>query len=106
MKLILRCLWTAYDYISTPEARKESDFMVVGGVSHSRMYQYPETPQQALGWMVRKILSVEEALKNIPYPDPTSQSIADALQGTLKLPDYVFTMETDQVKVGVWDETK
>jgi hypothetical protein len=35
------------------------------------MYQYPETPQQRLGWMMRKVLSINDALKNIPYPDPS-----------------------------------
>ena len=37
-QLILRCLWTSYDYVSGEENKKKFDHYAVGGVSHCRMY--------------------------------------------------------------------
>jgi len=45
---------------------------VVGGVIDFRLFQYPEGPRPAMKWTIRNVFSVEDRLKNIPYPDPTS----------------------------------
>ena len=44
----------------------------VGGVVDFRLFQYPEGPRPAMKWTVRNVFSVDDRLKNIPYPDPTS----------------------------------
>lgn len=53
---------------------------------------------------MRNVFSVQDRLRNIPYPDPTTQIQTDPIAITYNLPDYVFTNENDDVKVGVWDE--
>lgn len=53
---------------------------------------------------MRNVFSVNDRLKNIPYPDPTTQIQTDPISITYNLPDYVYTTENDDVKVGVWDE--
>mmetsp|Transcript_5836 Transcript_5836/g.9352 ORF Transcript_5836/g.9352 Transcript_5836/m.9352 type:complete len:302 (-) Transcript_5836:804-1709(-) len=100
--LIMRCLWTSFDYISG-ENLKNFDHITVGGVQHCRMFQYPELPKQTTAWTMRKIQSIENSLKCIPFPDPASSQIDD-VKAIYKLPDYVFTTEKDEIKVGVWDE--
>ena len=50
------------------------------------------------------MFSVADRLRNIPYPDPTTQIQTDPIAITFNLPDYVFTTENDDVKVGVWDD--
>ena len=40
-KLIMRCMWSSYDNITTPEAAKTANSIVVGGVAHNRMYEFP-----------------------------------------------------------------
>lgn len=52
---------------------------------------------------MRKVLSVKDALREIPYPDPTSTAVTDPIQATFKLPEYVFTTDKDDMKMGVWD---
>lgn len=37
--LVLRCLWTSFDYLS---AAKEQDDLVVGGVVDFQMFHYPD----------------------------------------------------------------
>lgn len=54
--------------------------------------------------MMRNVYSINDRLKNIPYPDPTTQISTDPVWISFTLPDYVFTTEHDDVKVGVWDE--
>lgn len=39
--IILRTVWTAFDYISGSENAKKFDYYVVGGVVNSGMYEYP-----------------------------------------------------------------
>lgn len=58
--------------------------------------------------MIRSIYSIEDRLRNIPYPDlalASSDNTASAINIGYKLPNYVFTTEdTTNVKIGVWDE--
>ena len=56
-------------------------------------------------WTMRKIQTVDNSLRHIPYPDPNSGVQTDPVQVIYKLADYVFTTENDDIKVGVWDET-
>jgi hypothetical protein len=53
---------------------------------------------------MRNVFAVEDILKNIPYPDPTTQIQIDPVPIIYVLPDYVFITENDDIKVGVWDE--
>lgn len=41
------------------------------------MYYYPEQSKQAGKWNMRPILTVEQRLRNIPFPDPSAHVAAD-----------------------------
>jgi hypothetical protein len=104
MMIILRCMWTSFDYVSGAQNLKAFDELVVGGVFLCKMYGYPEPPRNSTKWSMRKIQSVEDALKCINYPDVTSTSQADPVGVIITLPDYIFTTPKDEIKVGIWDE--
>ena len=53
---------------------------------------------------MRKIHSIDDTLKEIPYPEPASQVQADPVSVQYKLADTIFTTENDEISVGVWDE--
>jgi hypothetical protein len=57
-------------------------------------------------WTVRNVYSIEDRLRNIPYPDPTSQVQPDPIGIQFTLPKHVFITAGDDntSKVGVWDE--
>jgi hypothetical protein len=55
-------------------------------------------------WVMRNVFSISDRLRNIPYPDPNTQISTDPVWISYQLPDYVFTTENDELKVGVWDE--
>ena len=101
--LILRCIWTSFDNVSG-DNKKKFDYITVGGVGLCRMFVYPEPPRKTLQWTMRKIQSIDDSLKVIPYPDPSSSVQTDDVKASYVLPDYVFTTEKDEIKVGVWDE--
>ena len=44
-QLIIRALWTSFDYVT---GYQYSPDIVVGGVIDFRLFQYPEGPRQAL----------------------------------------------------------
>ena len=68
------------------------------------MFGYPEAPRMIQRWTMRRIQSIEDSLKVIPYPDPQSTVNTDQVPAVYKLPDYVFITENDEVKIGVWDD--
>jgi hypothetical protein len=82
---------------------KKSDDIVVGGVGHFRMFNYPKPMKTMMKWTMRQVESVENQLCCLPYPDPTSQVSVDPIPAIFTLPDYVFTTENDDIKIGVWD---
>ena len=104
MNLIVRQIWTSFDYISGVENMKKSDDIVVGGVGHFRMFNYPKPMKRMMNWTLRQVESVENQLTCVPYPDPTSQVSVDPIPAIYTLPEYVFTTENDDIKIGVWDE--
>lgn len=55
---------------------------------------------------MRNVYSVQDRLKNIPYPDPTTQIQTDPIQITYTLPEYFFTTNDDvgSFNVGVWND--
>lgn len=53
---------------------------------------------------MRNVFSVDDRLKNIPYPDPTTQIQTDPINIIFILPENVFISENDEIKVGVWDD--
>jgi cancer susceptibility candidate protein 1 len=103
-QLIIRAIWTSYDDVTIRTGTYYPD-IVVGGVVDFRLYQYPEGPRQAMKWTVRNVYSIEDRLRNIPYPDPSSQLASpDPISIQFLLPEYVFVSENDDIRVGVWDE--
>ena len=54
---------------------------------------------------MRNVCSVQDRLKNIPFPDPSSVNI-DMISVIYNLPDYVIITENDDINVAVWDENE
>lgn len=101
-QIVLRALWTSYDYL-TPH-KIQNDF-VVGGVVDFQMYQYPEQSKQTNTWTMRPILTVEQRLKNIPFPDPSAHAASDMhVEMIFTLPETVYMDEnTQEVKIAIWE---
>ena len=70
-KMLMRCIWTSYDYVTSSESAKKSDNIVVGGVCFNRMYQYPKPHVELSKWNMRQVYSTEDTLKLRPYPPQT-----------------------------------
>ena len=87
MQIVVRNLWTSFDYLTF--TKKSSD-VVVGGIMDFRMYTYPEIAKTQFKWTMRRILSVEERLKVIPFPDTTMTMVDNPVEITIKVPDYLF----------------
>ena len=88
----MRCLWTSYDYLS--ENTMQDDY-VVGGVVDFQLYHLPESckviPKQ---WVIRQILTVEQRLRNIPFPEPNAINANEAeVDLKFTLPDTVYMSE-------------
>lgn len=66
----LRCFWTSFDYLSSNEDLKNSDTITVGGVVSCKMYMYQQPHKEGHRWVMRKVQSIENTLKEIPYPEP------------------------------------
>ena len=98
----MRALWTSYDYL-TPH--KIQDDFVVGGIIDFAMYQYPEQSKQAAKWTMRPILTVEQRLKPIPYPDPSAHAGTDiGVEIKFMVPETVYMSEdTAEVKIAIYD---
>jgi len=101
--MIMRCIWTSFDNISGRENIRKFDDIAVGGVYYTRMFNFPDQPRNTMKWTMRRIQSNEDTLKQIHYPDPTSTAQTDAVPMVIYLPEYVYTHESDPIKVGVWD---
>ena len=101
-QIVLRTLWTSYDYL-TP-AKIQNDF-VVGGIVDFQMYQFPEQSKQAAKWTMRPILTVEQRLRNIPFPDPSAHVAADiGVEIKFKVPQHIYmSEETTEVKIAIWE---
>ena len=69
------------------------------------MYQYPEQSKQAAKWTMRPILTVEQRLRNIHYPDPSAHVAADiGVEIKFLLPETIYMSEdTAEVKIAIWD---
>ena len=70
------------------------------------MYQYPEQSKQAAKWTMRPILTIEQRLRNIPYPDPSAHVAADiGVEIKFILPNTIYMSEdTAEVKIAIWNE--
>lgn len=79
----------------------------MGGVVDFRLFQFPEGPRPAMKWTVRNVFTVEDRLRNIPYPDPTSQVQPDPIGIQVTMPEYVYINgEDSNIRVGVWDDNE
>jgi len=56
-------------------------------------------------WVIRNILTVEQRLKNIAFPEPSAINSSEAeVDLRFKLPDTVYmSEETEDIKMSVWD---
>ena len=101
-QIILRALWTSYDYL-TPS--KIQDDFIVGGIIDFQIYHYPEQSKQAGKWNMRPIYTVEQRLRNIPFPEPSAHVAADiGVEIKFTLAENIFMSEdTAEVKIAIWD---
>ena len=98
---MLRALWTSYDYL-TP--RKIQDDFVVGGIVNFQMYQNPEASKTAAKWTMRPIYTIEQRMRNIPYPEPSAHAASDiGVEIKFILPETIYMSEdTSEVKIAIW----
>ena len=82
---------------------------VVGGIVDFQLYQFPEyckvIPKQ---WTIRNILTVEQRLKNIPFPEPSAINTNEMeVDMKLTLLDTIYMHEDDDtIKLAVWDQER
>lgn len=57
---------------------------------------------------MRPILTVEQRMRNIPFPDPTATVASDiGTEIKFTLADTIYMSEdTSEVKIAIWDEAK
>jgi hypothetical protein len=71
------------------------------------MYLYPEPCKKSGGWTMRKVLSVEERLKPIHWPDTLSTMVDSPVEINIKYPHSLYMNEdASSIKIGVWDDEK
>ena len=69
------------------------------------MYTYPEIAKTQFKWCMRRVLSTEERLKVIPFPDTSMTMVDNPVEITIKVPDYLYmSQDSTMIKIGVWDE--
>jgi hypothetical protein len=60
-----------------------------------------------LEWIMRNVLPTEDRLKNIPYPDPSVNTIDNPVEVIFKIPEKIYVGEdATSFKIGVWDSEK
>lgn len=101
--IVMRNNWASFDFVSGRVNSRKFDTICVGGVAFNRMYKYPELCRNVLKWKMRSVLSENEMLKEIVYPDPQSTAVTEAVQVIYQLPSYVFLTDSDEHAIGVWD---
>ena len=64
-RLVMRCIWTSYDYVSTRKAADEMDDIIVGGICHNRMYEEPRNckPIMSTKSVIRQVFSTKDTLR-------------------------------------------
>jgi len=102
--LIMRNSWTSFDIVSGLENSQKFDDICVGGVVLNKLYSFPEYHRVMGQWKMRRMNSVEDSLKEIPYPDPNAAVQTEAVACVYELPSYVFITDNDENKLGVWDD--
>ena len=103
--MVLRCLWTSYDYLTCNTIQED---FVVGGIVDFQLFQYPESCKTVTKWTMREIKTVEQRLVSIPFPDPASVTESKAeVDLKMTLPKTIYMHEEqDSIKLAVWDADK
>jgi hypothetical protein len=71
------------------------------------MYGYPDACKKSGGWTMRKVLSVEERLKTIPWPDTLTTMVDQPVEIHIKYPHTLYMNEdASSIKIGSWDAEK
>lgn len=75
---------------------------MVGGIVDLKMFQYPQSSKTVAKWCMRKIMSVQERLVNLPYCEPTSNT--GEIDMKMTLPEYVYLGdEPSTIRVAIWN---
>jgi hypothetical protein len=57
-----------------------------------------------LEWVMRTELPIGDRLKNVPFPDPTLNTVDSPVETVYYLHDRIYTSDdVTNVKIGVWD---
>ena len=68
---------------------------------------YARSLKTFLEWVMRNVLPTEDRLKNIPYPDPSVNTIDNPVEVIFKIPEKIYVGEdATSFKIGVWDSEK
>lgn len=72
------------------------------------MYTFPDSSRMAGKWNMRPILTVEQRLKNIPYPDPSAHVQSDmGVEIKFTMPEHIYMSEdTAEVKIAIWNKER
>lgn len=106
--LLMKVLWTAYDYLSTPEVYSKD--MVVGGVLDVECFEFLPQPKKANNWTLKWDYEVKDALKKHWYPAQEGSGGVNyqnvtAVKVFFPLPSYVYIGGNDKIRMAVWDVT-
>ena len=53
---------------------------------------------------MRSVFNVDDVMRNYPFPDPNSQIQAEPVEVFYNLPEYVYVVNKEDLKVAVWNE--
>lgn len=104
-KIIMRVLWTAYDYQSPKEYCKEH---IVGGIVDVCCYNYLQQPDDYKDYKLKKIYEGEDGICKHNYPMPDTTGVINYQSVTpvkifFTLPGYQYVGVSDKIKVVLWD---
>ena len=107
--LIMKVLWTSYDYLSSPEIYSKD--MVVGGVLDIECFEFLPQPKKANNWTLKYDYETKDSLKKHNYPVIDQSGVANyqnvsPVKVFYTLPNYVFINANDKIRVAVWDVKK
>lgn len=123
-EVLIRSVWTSFNFLSNEVF---TPLLPIGGIVVFDLYKFGDLfPKvikgiflinMSIDWTVRPIFDMEKTLASIPYPDQKcnylsyrvallSGQAVQALQVTLKVPEYVYIQDTDPLKVALWDSVR
>jgi cancer susceptibility candidate protein 1 len=107
-KLMMRVLWTAYDYLSPKGWAPE---IAIAGIVDVKCYQFVGQPDDFKEYSIKRVFSDKDALCEWQYPMPNANGVVDysntnPVRIYWVLPSYLYVNERDTIKAVLWDKEK